>query len=147
MVTLHRAVSIVGLILSMGGTEWHPVHAARVELDARGAAVTAVVRVYRDDFPPGTDRAAVTQYLARTLRVTDGTGAQVALRLASLETEGDRLRITVTGNAAAALLRGTIAITLLQERFIDQVNVASIRVDGRRAQLVFLRGDASQALP
>ncbi len=109
--------------------------------------VTATVRVYRDDFASGVTVAAVGEYLSRTLRVSDGRGAAVVMAARSVTAEGDRLRIELQGTAAAPLGNGRIGVTLLQERFPDQVNVAAILIDGRRAQLVFLRGDAAQALP
>lgn len=147
MVIRLRSLSILGLILCVGAWRWHPVHAARVEVVATGRDVGATVRVYAEDFPPGTRPAAVAAYLAQTLRISDARGAAVVLAPQSITTEGDRLRIELRGIAPTSIGRGRIAVTLLQERFTDQVNVATVRIDGRRAQLVFLRGDAAQALP
>lgn len=147
MVTRTRSGLIILLTLCVGGWRWHPVHAARVELLATGRVVGLTVRVYHDDFPPGVQPAAVADYLARTIRVTDSRGTPVVLQTTGITPEGDRLRITLQGAAAGELGRGRLAVTLLQERYADQVNVAEVRIDGRRGQLVFLRGDAAQVLP
>jgi hypothetical protein len=126
----------------------HPVHAARVELTASAAGdVVAIVRVYRDDFPPGDRAAPVAAYLARGLSLTDLKGGPVQLKVETIIPEGDRLRITLRGKATGSLARGRLDVTLLQEKFPDQVNVALVTVAGRSSQLVFLKGDASQALP
>jgi hypothetical protein len=107
----------------------------------------AVVHVYRDDFPATATLAEIGAYLDRSLVLTDARGGRVALHATGMEPEGDRLRIALTGMAAGGLKQGRIALTLLQERFADQVNVVDVRVPGRRAQLVFLRGDGPQSLP
>jgi len=39
-----------------------------------------------------------------------------------------------------------MSVTILHEKFRDQVNVADVRIGGRRHQLVFLRGDGAQQL-
>jgi hypothetical protein len=126
----------------------HPVHAARIEIiSGTNGDVAATVRVYRQDFLPHEQVATATFYLASALIVTDARGARVSLHVDSLLSEGDRLRIVLHGKATSALSGGRLAVTLLQEKFPDQVNVASVQVAGRTRQLVFLRGDASQVLP
>ena len=135
-------------VLALSAARFHPIHAARVELDAPGAGtVLVVVHVYQADFPPDTTLMAVTRYLDRALTLTDPRGARIALRATAVVTEGDRLRIDLTGTAAGGLSRGRIAVTLLQDHFPDQVNVVDARVQGHRAQLLFLRGDPAQVLP
>ncbi|MEP6590017.1 MAG: hypothetical protein ABJC19_02435 [Gemmatimonadota bacterium] len=143
-----RALSGVALlVVALGAWTWHPVHAARVELVANGRDVTAVVRVYHDDFPPGLNRDAVAAYLSRSITLTDQQGVRVTLLPSAIVTEGDRVRITLDGTASGRVGQGRLSVTLLQERFSDQVNVALVRIDGRRAQLVYLKGDPAQALP
>lgn len=143
MVGLVRTALLVATIAASR----HPIHAARLELVASGRAVVATLRVYRDDFSVARDSVAVAAYVARTLRLTDGRGAPIALTPTAIVAEGDRLRITLRGTAGAPLARGRLGFALLQERFADQVNVAEARIDDRRGQLVFLRGDAPQTLP
>lgn len=109
--------------------------------------VTAVVHVYRDDFAPGAKLAEIGSYLDHVLVITDARGVRIVLVTTGAVPEGDRLKISLAGKAPGGLDRGRIALTLLQERFSDQVNVVDARVQGRRAQLVFLRGDGPQALP
>ena len=136
------------LALMLSAARFHPIHAARVELDVNAeGTVTTVVRVYRDDFPATMKLSDIGAYLDRVLVVTDGRAVRVPLRPIEMAPEGDRLRISLTGRSTGDLRGGHIALTLLQERFSDQVNVIDARVLGRRAQLVFLRGDGPQALP
>ncbi|MES2123386.1 MAG: hypothetical protein V4503_01735 [Gemmatimonadota bacterium] len=135
------------LVVMLTASRWHPVHAARIELVSSGANVTATVRVYHDDFPPRLNREDVTAYLARTLILKDQAGVTVPLTPSAIVPEGDRVRIVLKGTANGALGNGHLAVTVLQERFSDQVNVALALIDGRRAQLVYLRGDAAQVLP
>ena len=148
MVAALRIAASASVLFINVGSRTHPIHAARVELDATAAGiVSAVVHVYRDDFPAGIKRPDVDAVFDRTLVVTDAQGKRIALRTTALIEEGDRLRITLAGTAPARLNGGQIALTLLQERFPDQVNVVDARIQGKRAQLVFLRGDGPQLLP
>ena len=144
----YRAVTPIAFVLVLAGWRAHPIHAARVELEAtQGGLVSAVVHVYRDDLPTGINPAFLDSVFDHALVVTDGRGRRVTLRTTGVATEGDRLRITLAGTVPAQLTGGRIALTLLQDRFADQVNVVDARIQGRRAQLVFLRGDGSQLLP
>ncbi len=126
----------------------HPIHAARIEIDAAAdGTVQVVVRVYRDDFPATSTLASIGAYLDRALVITDGRDRRVALIPTEMVLEGDRLKISLTAKSAAGLKRGHVGLTLLQEQFSDQVNVVDARVQGIRTQMVFLRGDGPQALP
>ena len=125
----------------------HPIHAARIELVAlANGDVGATVRVYHEDFGPGEEPAGITAYLDRTLIVTDARGARVMLRPTGTGREGERLRISLVGRAPPGLAKGRVQVTILQEKFTDQVNVVDVRVGGRRQQLVFVRGDEAQAV-
>lgn len=127
---------------------FHPIHAARVELTSTAAgAVSAVMHVYRDDFPPGTDLGAINTYLDRTVTLTDSRHARVPLRATSVEPEGDRLRIVLASPVKGTLHAGSLQVAILQDRYPDQVNVVDARLASGRAQLLFLRGDGPQALP
>ena len=138
------------LLMAMAGStamRWHPVHASRLEVAAAGRNVTATLRVFRDDFPPGVRIPAVTDYVSRTVRLTDAKGRPVTWRVTGIASEAERLRIELQGTSASELRGGRLDYALLHERFADQVNVAAVRIDGRRAQLVFLKGDRAQGLP
>lgn len=143
-----RLASLPLLVLALAAWRFHPIHAARVELDVSSSGnVNATVHVYRDDLPTGGARAEVTACLDRGLVLTDGRGARIVLRVVSLTPEGDRLRISLVGTAPAGIGHGRIAVPLFQERFADQVNVVEVRAPGGRTQLVFLNGDRPQPLP
>lgn len=143
-----RPVFVALLVLATGAWRRHPIHAARVELDvAANGFIAATVHVYRDDLPPGAAIAEVSPVLDRGLTLTDSRGDHVALRVQSVVAEGDRLRISLSGTTSHGVSHGRIAVTLLQERFTDQVNVLDVRTPGGQAQLVFLCGDRPQPLP
>lgn len=148
MTRLRPSLALFVMVPLLAAWRMHPIHAARVELDAAAdGSVNAIVHVYRDDFPGQVTLASIGGYLDKALVVTDARGTRLILRPTALQPEGDRLKILLTGSVSGGIAHGRIALTLLQEKFADQVNVVDARVQGRRAQLVFLRGDASQALP
>ncbi len=147
MVTWRRLTVGLAAVVLLSAAEWHPVHAARVEVLGIGHDVRATVLVYEADFPAGNRPEAIGAYLARTVVVRDAAGRTIELTPTQVTTEGDRLRISLRGFAVAGLRNGRVAATLLQERFDDQVNVVEARIDGRRRTLVFLAGEAAQLLP
>ena len=126
----------------------HPIHAARVELDVTpSGTINATVHVYRDDLPAGADIANVEAALDRGIVLSDAHGVRVSLRVITVVSEGDRMRIALGGTARGGVAHGTIAVPLLQDRFSDQVNVVQVTLPRGHAQLVFLRGDRPQVLP
>jgi hypothetical protein len=125
----------------------HPIHAARVEVVAlRNGDIAATVRVYEEDFPPGRDHPAISAYFDRRVILTAANGSRVLLRPVSTTPEGDRLRIILVGWSPASLKGGKLQVTLLQEKFADQVNVVEVRNAGGKQQLVYLGGDVAQRL-
>ncbi len=147
MVSALRGLAALGFAALVAGANWHPVHAARVELLGVGHEVRATVLVNEADFPAGNRPEAIAAYLSRTLVVRDAADRVVRLTTDQIGSEGDRLRVTLRGHSPAGLRRGRLAVTVLQERFDDQVNVVEARIDGRRRTLVFLSGEAAQLLP
>ncbi len=126
----------------------HPVHAARVELaTAPDGRVVATVLVYEADFPPGRDLGLITPYLQRNLVLRDAADRQVAFKVLHARPVGDRLRITLCSTASPELSGGKAQVTILQERFDDQVNVLLRHKDDTREEFVFVTGDAPVALP
>ncbi|MEO5824317.1 MAG: DUF6702 family protein [Gemmatimonadales bacterium] len=125
----------------------HPIHAARVELVAlRAGDVVATVRVYEEDFPPGKDHLAISAYFDRQVILTAPNGSRVLLRPVSTTSEGDRLRIMLVGWTPSSLRGGNLQVTLLQEKFADQVNVVDVRNAGGKQQLIYVGGDDAQRL-
>ncbi|HET9065112.1 MAG TPA: DUF6702 family protein [Gemmatimonadales bacterium] len=126
----------------------HPVHAARVELaTAPDGRVVATVLVYAEDFPPGRDLVRIGSYLERHLVLHDASDRIVTFKVLHARPVGDRLRITLCSRASPALSGGTAQVTILQERFDDQVNVLLRHQDGSREEFVFVAGDAPTRLP
>ncbi|MBP9898364.1 MAG: hypothetical protein KBF28_08335 [Gemmatimonadales bacterium] len=147
MVMAPRVMAVLAAVGLLAGAEWHPVHAARIDILGIGHDVRATVLVYETDFPAGNRPEAIAAYLSRTLVLRDAADRVINLAPSQISSEGDRLRIALRGKAIEGLRNGRIAATLLHERFDDQVNVVEARIDGRRRTLVFLPGEASQGLP
>ncbi len=145
VIQLRFAALIGGTAVLIAASE-HPIHAARVELVAHRADVAATVRVYLEDFAPGEDLRAISAYFDRTVELTDRSGRRVLLRPTGTAREGERLRISLVGRSVVGLSRGRMQVTILQERFDDQVNVVDARVSRKQQQLVFVTGDGPQEL-
>ncbi len=146
MVTAVQAIITI-LAAQVLAVAMHPIHAARVELVAlRAGDVAATVRVYEEDFPPGRDYLAISAYFDRQVILTAANGSRVLLRPVSTTPEGDRLRIMLVGWTPASLSGGKLQVTLLQEKFADQVNVVDVKNAGGKQQLVYLGGDDAQRL-
>lgn len=98
MVKALRVMLMLAVIPALAAFVEHPIHAARVELVALSTGdVGATVRVYHEDFAPGENFLAISNYLDRTLVLTNSRGARVMLRPVQTAREGDRLRINLVG--------------------------------------------------
>lgn len=146
MVTSRQVAGLAACAILLTAAAAHPIHAARIELRASRGDVGATVRVYLEDFAPGEDLRAISAYLDRTLELSDRTGRRILLRPTGTVREGERLRISLVGRSAAGLSRGQLRVTILQERFDDQVNVVDAQVSSQQQQLVFVSGDGPQEL-
>ncbi len=136
---VHAVLAVVAAPLA--AITMHPIHAARVELvAASGGDVVATIRVYEEDFAPGRDHPAISAYLDRQVILTASNGSRVLLRPVATTREGDRLRIMLVGWSRAPLQGGQLQVTLLQEKFADQVNVVEVKNGSSKQQLVSTSG-------
>jgi uncharacterized protein DUF6702 len=129
----------------------HPMHTSVTELtqDARARSVAVSVRVFADDFGSVADRTgpAAEQYVQAHLELTGPTGSPVVLRWEGATLVGDVVQIRLRGDLPAGLSGARVGVTLLCDRFPDQVNIVRARYQGRTASLLFARGDHPKALP
>jgi hypothetical protein len=145
------------LALALAAGRAHPMHTAVAELvqeDPRGQA-TISLRVFADDFqaavPPSPDGAAADSAMARYLRgsfaLADRAGRPVRLAWVGAEREGDVIVLRLRGEVPGGLSGARVTSLVLCDRFEDQVNIVRAVYGSRTATLLFMRGEASKALP
>ena len=129
----------------------HPMHTAVAELVHEPATRSVVVkiRVFADDFAAavGPGDASAEAYVRAHLRLVDAAGHPIALQWEGIARSGDIVRIQLRGDAPAGLAGAQVLLSLLCERFEDQVNIVRATYAGRTASLLFTRGDQTRALP
>jgi len=130
----------------------HPLHTTLTQLAYRDAdrTVEVTVRVFADDFravlaPDVTDSAAAA-YLRSTLTLTDRAGWPLAVVWCGMKRTGDLLWLCLRAPAPQGLSGLRVRVTLLFDRYEDQINIVQAILEGRRVALLFTRGDASKPL-
>ena len=138
----------VELLLALA-TARHPIHASSAVITAPPGAAAAeiVLRAYADDFPPGTQPAQITRYVADRFRITDRAGRRIALRVAGVRLEGPTVVTVLTADIPTGLAGARIWHGVLAERFPDQVNIVRAHYGGRVASLLFTASDSAKSLP
>lgn len=131
----------------------HPLHTTLTQLaygDADGT-VQVTVRAFADDMRAvlggEVSDSGAARYLRSTFVIADRTGRSLPATWCGLKQTGDLLwlclRASVPGGASGLRVR----VTLLFERYDDQINIVQASYEGRRAALLFTRGDEAKALP
>jgi hypothetical protein len=141
---------VLGLALAA-----HPLHTTHTELrEEPGGGLTITVRAFTGDLHAAvraaerdTGEAALTRYVRRSLRITDGAGRPVSLRWRNARPDGTVTYLVLTADLPAGLRGARIAQGMLMERFPDQVNVVQVRTPRRNTSLLFLPGQGPKAVP
>jgi hypothetical protein len=144
----------MGAVLTLvGALALHPLHTTLTQLAYHDAdrTVEATVRVFADDLRAAlhadlTDAATVA-YLRSTLTLVDRAGRPMAIAWCGLRRTGDLLWLCVRAPAPDGLSGLRVRVALLFERYADQINIVQASYAGRRAALLFTRGDAPKPLP
>jgi len=142
------------LLAVLSGLTFHPLHTTLTQLAYRDAdrTVEVTVRVFADDFRAAlgggdvTDSAAAA-YLRSTFTLADPAGRPLAIAWCGLRRTGDLLWLCLRAPAFQGVTGLRVRVTLLFERYADQINIVQASYAGRRAALLFTRGDAAKALP
>ncbi|HZI22669.1 MAG TPA: DUF6702 family protein [Gemmatimonadales bacterium] len=141
------------LLAVLSGLTLHPLHTTLTQLAYRDAdrTVEATVRVFADDFRAAlgqevTDSAAAA-YLRSTFTLADPAGRPLAIAWCGLRRTGDLLWLCLRAPTFQGVTGLRVRVTLLFERYADQINIVQASYAGRRAALLFTRGDAAKALP
>ena len=130
----------------------HPTHTAVAELVHEPATreVIVTIRAFADDFGTavGADGAAAAEvYVRPRVTLADPAGQPIGLRWEGITRAGDIVQIRLRGEAPDGLRGMRVRMTLMCERFEDQVNIVRATYAGRTTSLLFTRGDQAKALP
>jgi uncharacterized protein DUF6702 len=142
---------LAGLVLPVFAAA-HPMHTAVAELihDPVGHAVLVTIRVFADDLGAvlGTAQpAAAEAYVRPRVTLADQAGRPIDLRWEGVARAGDVVQMRLRGEVPDGLRGVHVRVTILCERFPDQVNIVRAAYAGRTANLLFTRGDRAKALP
>ena len=141
------------LLAVLAGLTLHPLHTTLTQLAYRDAdrAVEATVRVFADDFRAALGRdvtdSAAAAYVRSTFTLADPAGRPLAIAWCGLRRTGDLLWLCLRAPSSEGLSGLRVRVALLFERYADQINIVQASYAGRRAALLFTRGDAAKALP
>ncbi|HVH66347.1 MAG TPA: DUF6702 family protein [Gemmatimonadales bacterium] len=131
----------------------HPLHTTLTQLAYRDAdrTVEVSVRVFADDFRAVvghevTDETAFT-YLRLTVTLNDRAGRSLAITWCGQRRTGDVLWLCLRAPAPDGLSGLRVHVRVLLELYSDQINIVQATYSGRRASLLFSRGDPPRPLP
>ena len=154
-------VALLGMLaFPVRSADAHPLHTtlAQVTVDPRSNSVVVSIRVFAGDFAaavarsrgrsaPVDDRVSDAEsfaYLSATFRVTDGAGKPVAAVWCGSRREGDVVWLCLKADGASGDL--SVADQMLCELFADQVNIVQAVAGGRKASVLFTKGDGRKRL-
>ena len=163
-----RILSLVSLSLLIvalpPATSAHRYHTSvtRLEYNAEEQLAEITVQTFADDIEAAVSKrngtsnvrldgtkktnALVLDYLRSVFALKSGD-AEVELQWIGMELKGYTVWIYLQAKAPAGLAKTSLRNRLLFDLFADQVNIVNVLDHGKRASLVFKRGDAAQVLP
>jgi hypothetical protein len=130
----------------------HPLHTTLTQVAYRDADRTLelTVRAYADDFRAAlkadvTDSSAAA-YLRSTVTVFDPSGRALPVAWCGLRRVGDAFLFCLRASAPQGPNGLRVQVTILFDRYSDQINIVQASVGGRRTALLFLSGDPAKPL-
>jgi len=142
-------------------TAAHRYHTSvtRLEYNAEDHMVEITVQTFADDIEAALKRSGasnvsldsrksnelVLEYLRKVFEIRTGE-ARLELEWIGMELKGHSVWIYLQAKASNGLSNASLRNNLLFEVFPDQVNIVNVIRDGKRASLVFKRGDAVKEL-
>jgi hypothetical protein len=146
--------AVVAVIVALAT---HPLHTTLTQVAYRDLDRTLElsVRAFADDFRAAlkadvTDSSAAA-YLRSTVTVFDRSGRALPMTWCGLRRVGDAflfcLRASVPPPQGPNGLQGLrVHVSILFDRYSDQINIVQASVGGRRTALLFLSGDQPKPL-
>jgi hypothetical protein len=157
LVAVGAALAMVTFSLGALDVSAHPLHTTLVQLTyAEGSRqLEGSIRVFAGDFAaavaqrngaamPTDDRvsdAAALAYVTKTFTLTDASGRVVPLAWCGSRRAGDVLWLCVRASNVPALHALRLSDQMLCELFDDQINIVQATAGGRRASMLFTKGD------
>jgi hypothetical protein len=158
------SLSLLVVALAPGASA-HRYHTSvtRLEYNAEEHLAEITVQTFADDIeaalsrrngPAGNVRldfskktnALVLDYLRTVIEIKSGD-AELELQWIGMELKGYSVWIYLQAKAPAGLSKTALRNQLLFDLFADQVNIVNVLNSGKRASLVFKRGDAAKEIP
>jgi len=159
-------VSLSLLVVALApGASAHRYHTSvtRLEYNAEEHLAEITVQTFADDIEAALSRrsgaagnvrldsskktnALVLDYLRTVFELKTGD-AEVELQWIGMELKGYTVWIYLQAKAPEGLSKASLRNKLLFDLFADQVNIVNVLNDGKRASLVFKRGDAAKEIP
>ena len=162
MKSAFRILSCFTLSLMLAALALTPIASAhryhtsvtRLEYNADERLVEITVQTFADDIEAALKRSGagnvrldskksnelVLEYLQKTLEIRSDN-ARLELEWIGMELKGYTVWVYLQAKAPNGLLKTSVRNNLLFEVFPDQVNIVNVIADGKRASLVFKRGD------
>ncbi|HEY6158038.1 MAG TPA: DUF6702 family protein [Gemmatimonadales bacterium] len=141
--------ALLGVLAALAA---HPLHTTLTQIELRGAdgSVQLTVRAFSDDLRAAlggdVSDSAASRYVRSTVTLADRTGRAVRLAWCGLRRSDGVVWLCLRGTApAAGGLRVRVAV--LFELYADQINIVQTNREGRRAALLFTRGDPPRPVP
>jgi hypothetical protein len=141
--------ALLGVLAALAA---HPLHTTLTQIELRGAdgSVQLTVRAFSDDLRAAlggdVSDSAASRYVRSAVTLADRTGRAVPLAWCGLRRSDGVVWLCLCGTApAAGGLRVRVAV--LFELYADQINIVQTNREGRRAALLFTRGDPPRPVP
>jgi uncharacterized protein DUF6702 len=141
--------ALLGVLAALAA---HPLHTTLTQIELRGAdgGVQLTVRAFSDDLRAAlggdVSDSGASRYVRSTVTLADRTGRAVPLAWCGLRRSDGVVSLCLRGTAPAADgLRVRVAV--LFELYADQINIVQTNREGRRAALLFTRGDPPRPVP
>jgi hypothetical protein len=160
-----RVLSLSLIVVSLAPVaSAHRYHTSvtRIEHNVEEHLVEITVQTFADDIEAALNKrsaaggvrldssaktnALLLDYLRNVIQLKTGD-AGLELQWIGMELKGHSVWFYLQAKAPDGLSKLTLSNRLLFELFADQVNIVNVVKDGKRASLVFKRGDTAKVIP
>ncbi|MBC8031291.1 MAG: hypothetical protein H7Z16_14350 [Pyrinomonadaceae bacterium] len=155
------SLMVMGLASVASAHRYH-TSVTRIEHNAEESLVEITVQTFADDIEAALSKrtgaggvrldssaktnALLLDYLRNVIQLKTGD-AGLELQWIGMELKGHSVWFFLQAKAPEGLSRLTLSNRLLFELFADQVNIVNVVKPGKRASLVFKRGDTVKSMP
>ena len=161
--TFAIVLSLLGALAPGASAHRYHTSVTRLEYNAEEHMAEITVQTFADDIEAalgkrnratgsvrldGSEKtnALVLDYLRTVFELNSGD-ATIELQWIGMELKGYSVWIYLQAKAPQGLTKTSLRNKLLFDLFADQVNIVNVLNDGKRASLVFKRGDSAKQIP